>query len=242
MQDGLAAAHIRPVEGDAPVKATGAQQGRVEDVGAVGGGHNDHIGIGIEAVHLDQHLVEGLLAFIMRAAQAGAALASDRIDLIHKDDAGRMALGLVEQVTHTAGAHADEHFHELGAGDGEEGHAGFAGNCLGQQGFARAGRADQQHALRDARPELDEFLRFLQELDYFLQFILGFVDPGYIFEGDGGMFAAEHARLGFSKGHGSIIAALRLAENEPEQAPEQDHRQDDVAKEIQDACPRAGGS
>ena len=137
-----------------------------------------------------------------------------------------MALGLIEQVTHAAGTHTDEHFHEFRTGDREEGHARFAGNGLGKQGLARSGRANQQNTLRNARTQLDEFLRFLQELNHFLQFLLGFIHPGHIFKRDRGMFTAEHARLRFAEGHGSVIAALRLAEDEPEQNAKQDHRQD----------------
>ena len=134
-QDGLAPAHIGPVEGDAAVETTGAQQGWVEDVGTVGGSHYDYIGVGVETIHLDQHLVEGLFALIVRAAQAGAALASDSINFIYENNTGRVALGLVEQVTHAAGAHADEHFHKLRAGDREEGHARLRRRQPWQAGF-----------------------------------------------------------------------------------------------------------
>ncbi len=62
----------------------------------------------------------------MGSTQAGAALASDRIDLVHEDNAGRMPFGLVEQVTDAAGSDANEHLDELRAGDGEERHACLA--------------------------------------------------------------------------------------------------------------------
>ncbi len=45
--------------------------------------------VGLEAVHLDQHLVQGLFALVVAAAEAGAALAADRVDLVDEDDAGR---------------------------------------------------------------------------------------------------------------------------------------------------------
>ena len=151
LQDGHAAAQVRPVEDDLAVEAAGPQQGRVQDVRPVGGGDDDHVGVRVEAVHLDQDLVEGLLALVVGAAQAGAALAADRVDLVHEDDAGRVALGLVEEVADAAGADADEHLDELGAGDREEGHAGLAGHGSGEQRLAGARRADEQHAARDAR-------------------------------------------------------------------------------------------
>jgi len=61
------------------------------------------------------------------------------------------------------------------------------------------------------------FCGSFQELDHFLQFIFGFINPGHIIKGDGGMFPTEHSRLRLAKGHGGVITALRLAEDEPEQ-------------------------
>ena len=45
--------------------ARDTQQRRVEDVGPVGGGDHNHVGIGIKTVHLDQNLVEGLFSFVV---------------------------------------------------------------------------------------------------------------------------------------------------------------------------------
>ncbi len=186
--------HVGPVEDDLAVEAAGAQQRRVEDVGPVGGGDDDHVRVRVEAVHLDQDLVERLLALVVAAAQAGAALAADRVDLVDEDDARRVALGLVEQVAHAAGADADEHLDELGAGDAEERHAGLAGDGLGHQGLAGAGRPDQQHAARDARAERGELLGVLEELDDFLELRLGLVDAGHVGERDDRLVAEEHPR------------------------------------------------
>ncbi len=120
LEDRDAALHVRPVEDDLAVEAARAQERRVEDVGAVGGGDDDDVGVRVEAVHLDEDLVEGLLALVVAAAEAGAALAADRVDLVDEDDARAVALGLVEQVADAAGADADEHLDELGARDAEE--------------------------------------------------------------------------------------------------------------------------
>ena len=48
--------------------------------------------LGVEAVHLDQQLVERLLALLVAAADPSAALAADRVDLVDEDDAGRVLL------------------------------------------------------------------------------------------------------------------------------------------------------
>ena len=188
----VAALHVGPVEDDLAVEAARAQERRVEDVGPVGGGDDDHVGVRVEAVHLDEDLVEGLLALVVAAAEAGAALAADRVDLVDEDDARRVALGLVEQVADAAGADADEHLDELRAGDAEERHAGLTGDGAGHQRLAGAGRPDEQHAARDARAERVELLRVLQELDDFLELGLGLVDAGHVVERDDGLVAEEH--------------------------------------------------
>ncbi len=223
LEDLEAALHVRPVEDDLAVEAAGAQQRRVEHVGPVGGGHDDDVGVGVEAVHLDQDLVERLLTLVVRAAQAGAALAAHGVDLVDEDDAGAVALGLVEEVAHAAGADAHEHLHELRAGDAEEGHAGLAGDGPGQQRLAGARRADEEHATRDARAQRVELLGVLEELDDLLQLRLGLVHAGHVGEGDDRLVAQEHARPALAEAHGLVVAALRLAEHEPqEDADEQD--------------------
>ena len=118
-----------------------------------------------ETIHLDQHLVQRLLALVVAAAQAGATLAADRVDLVDEDDAGRVLLGLLEHVAHARRAHADEHFDEVRAGNGEERHLGFARDGSGQQRLAGARRAHHQHAARNASAELLEFGGIPQEFD-----------------------------------------------------------------------------
>src|SRR3954465_1188792 len=120
LEDLSPALHVRPVEDDLSVEAAGAQQRRVEDVGPVGRGDDDHVRVRVEAVHLDEDLVERLLALVVAAAEARATLATARVDLVDEDDARRVPLRLVEQVADAAGADADEHLHELGARDREE--------------------------------------------------------------------------------------------------------------------------
>ena len=95
------------------VEATGTQQGWVEDVGTVGGGQDDDAFAGLEAVHLGEHLVQRLLTLVVTAAESGAALAADRVDLVDEDDRPAHLAGLLEQVADAAGADADEHLHEV---------------------------------------------------------------------------------------------------------------------------------
>src|SRR4029079_18092031 len=96
---------------------------------------------------------------VIAAAEAGAAMPADGIDLVDEDDAGGILLGLLEHVAHARGADADEHLDEVGAGDGEEGHVGLAGNGACYQRLAGAGRANQQSAARNTAAKPLELLR-----------------------------------------------------------------------------------
>ena len=104
---------------------------------------------------------------------------AERIELVDEDDARAPCARLLEQVAHARRADAHEHLDELRAGDREERHAGLAGDGLGQQRLAGAGRADQQDALRACgRRAGHSSCGFLQEIDDLLELVLGFVDAG----------------------------------------------------------------
>src|SRR6516162_5535092 len=114
------------------------QQRRVEHVRTVGGGDDDDALVALEAIHLDEQLIEGLLALIVAAAQAGAAMAANRVDLIDEDDAWSVLLRLLEHVAHARSTDADEHLDEVGPRDGEEGNLGFPGDGAREQRLAGA--------------------------------------------------------------------------------------------------------
>ena len=181
----LAALDVGVVDHYLPVEAAGTQKRRVEDVAAVGGSQHDNAGIGGKAVHLHQKLVERLLPFVVSTAQARAPLAADGVDLVYEYHAGGGLLGLVEQVAHTAGAHAHVHFHELGAADGVEGHARFARHRLCQQRLAGAGRAYEQHALGYLRAQLGVLVGSLKEVHDLLKFLLLLLGARHVGVADG---------------------------------------------------------
>ena len=218
----------------------GPQERRVEDVRPVGGRDDDHVRVRVEAVHLDEDLVQGLLALVVAAAEAGAALAADRVDLVHEDDARRVALGLVEQVAHAARADADEHLDELRAGDAEERHAGLAGDGPGHQRLAGAGRPDEQHAARDPRAERVELLRVLQELDDFLELGLRLVDAGDVGERHDGLVAEEHPGPALAEAQGLVIGALGLSHHEEDEPADDQDRQQPGDQDADPAVVRGG--
>ena len=147
----LATVEVGRIHDDLAIKPAGPEQGAIEDFGAVGGGENDDTGVGLEAVHLDEQGVERLLALVVHRANVDATLAADGIQLVNKDDAGRLLLGLFEQVAHARRADAHEHLDEISTAQGEERHVGFTGHGPSEQRLARAGRADEQRSFRDAR-------------------------------------------------------------------------------------------
>jgi hypothetical protein len=66
------------------IKATRAEEGWVKNIGAIGGSHDDNVGIGIEAVHLCQNLIERLLSLIVSTAQASTTVSTYSINFINK--------------------------------------------------------------------------------------------------------------------------------------------------------------
>ena len=225
LEDLLAADHVRIGHDHLAVEAAGAQQRRVEHVGPVGGGDQDDAFVRLEPVHLDQQLIERLLALVVAAAEAGAAVAADGIDLVDEDDAGRVLLGLLEHVAHARGADADEHLDEVGARNGEERHVRFARDRARKQRLAGAGRTDQQHAARDAPAEPLEFSGIAQELDDLLQVLLGLVDAGDVLEGDAAMGLGQQLGAALAEAERLAARSLHLPRQEYPHADQRDERQ-----------------
>ena len=202
LEDGLAAGEVRTVHQHLPVETAGTQQSCIEHLGLVGGRQNDHrLVLGGEAIHLGEQLVEGLLPFVVAADNAhGARTAlADGVQFVNEDDAGRFFLCFFKQVAHASGTGTNEEFHELRAGNDEEGHLGFAGHGLGQQGLTGAGRADQQHTFRNARTDLGIALRALEEVDDLREFLLRLIHARHVGEGDPRLLIG-HVHLGLALG------------------------------------------
>ena len=218
-------------------KRPGRSSAGIEHVGTVGRGDEDDAFVRLEAVHLDEQLVQRLLALVVAAAEAGAAMAADRVDLVDEDDAGGVLLALLEQVADARGADADEHLDEVGAADREERDVGFARDGAREQRLAGAGRAHEQHALGNAAAELLELLRFLEELDDLLELFLRFVDAGDVLERHLLLRAGGELRAALAERERLVPAALHLPHDED---PEADHQQDGRPR-IEQRGPGTGG-
>ena len=222
VEDRLAPVDVGPVDDDLAVEAAGAQQRRVEDVGPVGGGDQDHAAARIEAVHLDEQLVERLLALVVAAAQAGAAVAADRIDLVDEHDGRRGRLRLLEEVAHAAGADADEHLDEVRAGDREERHARLTRDGPGEQRLAGARRAVSSTPLGIFAPIAWKRSRGLEELLDLLQLLDRLVAAGDVGERDLHVRVAVLLGLGLAELHDAAAALHRV--HQQQEHPEQQQR------------------
>jgi hypothetical protein len=218
LEDLLAALHVRAGRPRSAGRSGRAQQRRVQDVRPVGRGDEDDAALDVEAVHLDQHLVEGLLALVVAAAHAGAAVPADGVDLVDEDDGRGVLLGLLEQVAHPAGADADEHLDEVRAGDRVERHAGLTGHGAGQQRLAGPGRAVEQHALGDLGADGLELGRLLQELLDLDELLERLVGTGHVGEGGLRGVLADQLGLALAELHDAVAAALHLVHEEEQQA------------------------
>ena len=203
-EDLLTAAAIGQVYGDTTIETAGPHQGRIQDVGTVGGGQQDDTGILLKAIHLGQELVEGLFALIVAPTYTSTPLTADRINLVDENNAGGFGLGLAEQVPHPAGPHSHKHLDEFGSGHREERHACFAGNRSGEQGLTGSWRADQQHTFGDLGANGGETLRSFQEGDHLLKLFLGLGNAGHILE------AHRHAPIGLKSGLAAAKAEMAV--------------------------------
>ncbi len=213
---------------DLTVEPTGPEERGVEDVGAVRRRHHhDSLG-GFEAVHLGEHLVERLLALVVAATEAGAALAADGVDLVDEDDRGCLLLRSGEQVAHAGRADSDEHLHEVGAGDRDERDAGLTRDRAGDERFTGSGRPDEQHTLRDARADLLELARLLQEPDDLGDLFLHRAVAGDVGEGGLGFIGVVHLGARAPDVHHRAHLPLRAArDEEPDRADQQERQQID---------------
>ena len=146
----------------------------------------------------------------MAAAEPGATVTADRVDLIDEHDTRRVSLGLIEQIPYTRGANTYKHLHEFGAADREERHARLAGDRLGEKCLACPWRPDEEYTLRNPGAERRELLRVLQELDHFLQLFLGFIYARNVEERHAWARTAEHSGAALAKVEGLIVGALGL--------------------------------
>src|SRR6185437_16627468 len=98
---------------DLPIEAARTEERRIEHVRTVRRRDQNDAVVRFEPVHLHEELIERLLTLVVPAAESGAAMTPDGIDLVDEDDARRVCLALFKQVADAARADADEHLDEI---------------------------------------------------------------------------------------------------------------------------------
>ena len=240
LEDRFTAVDVGIADDDLTVESAGTQQRRVEYVGTVGRRDQDNAFVHAEAVHLDQQLVQGLLALVVAAAETCAALSADSVDLVDKDNTGSVLFRLVKEVAHSRRADADEHLDEVGTGDREERYAGFTCDGTRQQRLTGTGRSDEQYALGDPRAEFIELLGILEEFDDLRQFLLLLVSACHVVKGGLALFVVGVLDLRLAERHllADASAAHALHQEYPCADEDRDHedRRDQLDQEGIVAC------
>src|SRR5216684_5051878 len=126
-QDGLAATSFGEIYRDLPVETPRSQQGWIEHVRSVRGGQDNDRLVGLEAIQLHQQLLQRLFPFIIAGeSRCSTARSPNRVDFIDKDDTRSVLLGLLKEIAHAAGSHADKQFDKGGSTGAEERHTCLA--------------------------------------------------------------------------------------------------------------------
>ncbi len=235
LQDGEALVEVGERHDDLAVETARTEQRGVKDVGSVGRGHDDDALGDVETVHFVQHLVQGLLALVVAAAETGAALASYRVDLVDEDDRRCLLARRLEEITHPARADADEHLHEVRPAHRKEGDAGLAGNGSREQRLSCAGRADQQDAFRHTSADLLEATGRLEEVDDFADLLFDALIAGHVVEGRTWAFGRVDLGLGAPDRHDAGHLPLGPAAHPDEEADDQGDRkqvEEDLAEAV----------
>ena len=223
-ENGLATSAIGKAHINAPIEASWTQQCGVEHVGAICSRQEDHTGVLLKTVHLRQELVEGLLPFIIAAADASPALTTDRIDLVNENDAGGLFLGLAEQIANPARTNTHEQLNKLRGSDGEERHTRLSCNRLGKESFPGTRRAHKQHAPRDLGAQADEGLGLLEKRDHLLKFKPRIVNAGNVLKTELKILLGFQARLTAPKPKSSVRHLSRTLQQKRQADHHQQHQ------------------
>ena len=150
---------------DFAIESPGTPQRRIENFGNIGGADDDHLAARHETIHQAEQLRHHAL---FDFAGNFGALGSHRVDLVDKKNRGSAARRFFKHFAELGFALAVKLAHDFRAVQGNEVHAAFRRHGARQQGFSRARRAVQQHALRCENSQPLKNARVLQrQLDHF---------------------------------------------------------------------------
>ena len=165
IKNGFPLLEVRHVHINLAIESAGTHQSAVQNIGPVRGRKDDHTTVGAKTIHLGQQLIQRVFALVVGShARVFATGAANGIDLIDKDDARTLVLGLLEQVPDAACAYTHKHLHEIRATERKEWHLRLPRHSFGHQGFACARRPHEQSALGNLGAKVRVFVGILEEL------------------------------------------------------------------------------
>src|ERR671930_1395523 len=97
-EDTFAARAVRQADLHVAIETARPEKNRIRHVRTVRRRENDDLVPVVEPIHLDQELVERLLALVVHGADTSASSATDSIQLVDEDDGWRGHLGLSEEI------------------------------------------------------------------------------------------------------------------------------------------------
>jgi hypothetical protein len=195
---------------DLTVKATGSEQGGIENIGPIGRGKYDYAVLGVKTVHFNKHLVKRLFALVMPAAVSGAAGPAYRVKLVYENDAGGAFTALFKKIADAARTDTDKHFHKVASRNIEKSYVCFAGDSPREHGFTGSGHTDEQNTLGYAGSHFDKLLGILEKFNHFLQFVFGFFLAGNIVKRNLLVSLLISASLALAELEGTVSLALGL--------------------------------
>jgi hypothetical protein len=145
---------VRQGKLDFPVDAARPNQGRVEGFNLVGGHDHFYVAALVKPVQLVQQLEHGALDFLGAARLRVVALRADRVDFVDEHDGGRVVVRDAKKFSDQLGPVAEVLLNQLGPHHAQKRGRSLVRHGLGEQGFARAWLAVQNHALRRPDPHL----------------------------------------------------------------------------------------
>ena len=156
----------------------------------------------------------------MTAAEAGAAVAADGVDLVDEDDRRRRRLGLLEQVAHADGADADEHLDEVGAARSRRtARPASPATARASSVLPVPGGPKSSTPFGILAPIAWNLAGRLEEVLDLLQLLDRLVGPATSAKVTLGWSFDDRLRLGLAELHDPAAAALHLAQHEHEDEP-----------------------
>ena len=171
LEDMFAPALIGRADIDQLVEPARPQQRRIDQSRAVGGtDHDDRLQF-LQPVHFGKDRVDHT-ARHLRFARTRSARGHQAVDLVDENDAGRHGAGTLEHPSDLLFAFAIPFGEQIRALHRNEVRLRLLGDCLGEQGLARARRPIEQEALGRANAEaMEGFGIAHRQFDAFLQLL-----------------------------------------------------------------------